>query len=622
MFTARYCVSVLVVLFWQVFPALPAGAATLNYIYIDSSVDEAAGGHAAVRLGDTVFHFQYYGDGLFLMEKDQWPDFYQQYSNLQNRTLSVGSVPVSDAVFHRLKTRFLTRFLIQQKRMAYKRQLESAVSCLDRSLAGDFSIPMRGLGFFSGTVSGNPQENDLKARVEDALGPDFLKEKTEALRLKINKQIQAAPPAAPSQQQMTFYRHESSPVLPGLELNTTRMLLQAVLVVLNELPLKNEHLITAGDQSTPLDAEKIAVLNSYREFFFSSILSLLQSQRLDSGESLLLQVARYSVLSHSINSGQLFTLYPFSDDHELIPVSDLRSTVVYDKREMDTDPAEATSYFNHLQRAWQHQALAAQNYLFEAEEISELTYNLLESAQGRAWEISRAARDDDVLVMEEGHLIPCRIGYVRDPFKTSRERVLLQGERLAVIRNSFISQLHELYSYDLFQQNCVTELFSTINSAFASEEMIRQELGGYMAPESGLTFVPFKSFDIFQRNFPVAQVSILPSYRKRYLQRQENSASLLGYARESTTLTSSIYHPWKQDSVFLFFTDDITLLRPVYGCINLLYGALGSVTGILALPVDQGSLLKRAGKGVVFSVPELFFVNIRKGTFPSTMELQ
>lgn len=51
-------------------------AETLDYIYIDSSVDEAAGGHAAVRFGDSVFHFQYYSDGLFLLEKDQWTDFF------------------------------------------------------------------------------------------------------------------------------------------------------------------------------------------------------------------------------------------------------------------------------------------------------------------------------------------------------------------------------------------------------------------------------------------------------------------------------------------------------------------------------------------------------------------
>jgi len=55
--------------------------------------------------------------------------------------------------------------------------------------------------------------------------------------------------------------------------------------------------------------------------------------------------------------------------------------------------------------------------------------------------------------------------------------------------------------------------------------------------------------------------------------------------------------------------------RPLFGAANVLTGLGATVAGMIALPVDGGKTLWAGLKGVVFSLPELFFVNIRKGSF-------
>jgi hypothetical protein len=165
----------------------------------------------------------------------------------------------------------------------------------------------------------------------------------------------------------------------------------------------------------------------------------------------------------------------------------------------------------------------------------------------------------------------------------------------------------------------VTELFETVYSSFTTIKQAEKELGGYLQPGENFSFVPFLSFNMVQKNFPAASIEILPSYRKRQLENLYEKEGAWVYLEESNTITSSLYYSWEKDSAFLFFTDDVFLLRPFMGTMNLLYAAISSLGGVLTYPVDNGSLLKRSVKGMVFSLPELAFINIRKGTFPAAV---
>jgi hypothetical protein len=84
--------------------------------------------------------------------------------------------------------------------------------------------------------------------------------------------------------------------------------------------------------------------------------------------------------------------------------------------------------------------------------------------------------------------------------------------------------------------------------------------------------------------------------------------------RESNTLTSPVYEPNPQDSFFLFFADAVAV-RPLLGGVNLVAGLGASAAGLALLPFDGGHALLSGMKGALFSLPELAFVNLRKGTF-------
>jgi hypothetical protein len=87
------------------------------------------------------------------------------------------------------------------------------------------------------------------------------------------------------------------------------------------------------------------------------------------------------------------------------------------------------------------------------------------------------------------------------------------------------------------------------------------------------------------------------------------------YLRETSTLTSTIYRPNDTDSFFLFFTDGAVLGRPFYGLANLAAGLGQTVWGVARSPVDRGHTLRAGALGMVYSLPELLLINVRKGTF-------
>ena len=113
----------------------------------------------------------------------------------------------------------------------------------------------------------------------------------------------------------------------------------------------------------------------------------------------------------------------------------------------------------------------------------------------------------------------------------------------------------------------------------------------------------------------MAEVAEIPSLRMTQMAAmyaRENRARV--YLRESNTLTSSVYRANPRDSFFLFFTDDVVLPRPLYGALNLVAGLGQAVLGLLRLPFEGPDEVVAGAKGAFFSLPELFFVNLRKGS--------
>jgi hypothetical protein len=129
-----------------------------------------------------------------------------------------------------------------------------------------------------------------------------------------------------------------------------------------------------------------------------------------------------------------------------------------------------------------------------------------------------------------------------------------------------------------------------------------------------LNFIPFLSADAVRREYRVVASERWPSFRERRVAAQEaREPRWRVRLRESNTLTATAYRPPSSDSAFLFFTDAAWPARPLFGAANLLYATGAGVLGLATWPTDGGRRLSSGAWGIVFSLPELAFINMRKG---------
>ena len=170
---------------------------------------------------------------------------------------------------------------------------------------------------------------------------------------------------------------------------------------------------------------------------------------------------------------------------------------------------------------------------------------------------------------------------------------------------------------------CVSELFRTIDAAVASPsgasdtsaESTRR-LGGHNAPGGALGFIPFVSDIAVRHAYTIEATDETPAYRRvRIRELAAHEGPLAVTLRESNTVSSTIYRRSPDDSLFLFFTDGAVAPRPLLGAANLAVGVGASLVGLALLAADHGETLSAGLRGVLYSVPELAFINIRKGSF-------
>lgn len=274
---------------------------------------------------------------------------------------------------------------------------------------------------------------------------------------------------------------------------------------------------------------------------------------------------------------------------------------------------------------------------FGAGIFREAEYGGLERLGNLLLDVERAQATGEPLRAPPKSPFPSRQATVRVPAPDRADQATLEREMAAAraAEADFSAMLERLYGYDLLRRNCVTELFAVINDALtgqlaaeqggegapagepdaALQAESRQRLGGFIDPGRGLTFIPVVSVGSVEENYAVAARRDRLSYRSaRLAEMKAREGAVKVFLRESNTVTSTVYRRGPGDSAFLFFTDDALLLRPVFGAFNLLAGAGEGLLGLLTLPVEGPERLVSGARGVVFSLPELLFFNLRKGS--------
>lgn len=597
------------VLLASVFAAAPAWAGTprLEYIYADANEGGASGGHAGLRFGDQVFHFEYVSP-LVQIRRDAFDALRFRYTILDNRSLSLHRLAVTPETYQHLLDAFTQRYFDQEHRLRTQRGLTADRRLLEtllarrRGQAGERPLTVEGAGYFfeAARLDAPPPAAGersavlaaLHAHVAEAHGAGFIA----GLEASLTEELLTLDPARAGLADR--YRHGLSALL--------------ALDVLRQAPPLRPALLVHGGPA--LDEADLGMLDPLARALEASLVRLVRSSRPDWGFPLLVGMARLAALEESRRLGRWIFLDVFPADAAVVSVAAVRRR------------AQATGAL--LDEARRDFTAARARLVPRAESdglFPELAFATLEQAGNRLIEIAAALDGARAMRLPFGLGVPARgarVDDLPDPLATS-EALARALEQARAREDAHAAQLEARDGYNVVTRNCVTEIFRTIEAGLlaaeppgtTAREASERRLGGHVALDGTLNFIPATSSESVKAAYAVAENAEIPSYRLAALAamyRRDNRIQV--YLRESNTLTSTLYVPHPEDSAFLFFTDDALPVRPLLGAANLVTGLGVTAAGLFTVAADHGATLRAGLRGMLFSLPELVFFNIRKGS--------
>jgi len=145
----------------------------IDYLYIDANEDGSSGGHVGLRVGDDVFHFEYRRPGMLVLRRETFGEFRHAYTVLENRTIEVSRIPVSEETFRLVRERFRRRYFVQRRQLEFLDTLRTERRILEQMRQG--RVALDGAGFFFGEGRApDPALLALRQRVLDTYGATFL----------------------------------------------------------------------------------------------------------------------------------------------------------------------------------------------------------------------------------------------------------------------------------------------------------------------------------------------------------------------------------------------------------------------------------------------------------------
>ena len=561
-----------------------AQSAELGFVWVESNVGGASGGHFALRLDDRVYSYHASDDGLLLLERRAREHFDFHYATLENRPLHLASVELSAEAFARVRDGFAAAYLAEQRALARVEDRRENVALLEALVGERSGVSARGAGLLDVRESGADEALALRREIEARLGGDFLQRAIARLEGELGA---ARLDAMHGDAALTRYRE--------------RLAERAALLALRDAAGVDARAVVPADPA-PLSSAEAAGLSRLRESLTDAVIDLLTSRRPDRGHALFLAAARHHAVSRSLVESRLVLLDPL-----------VRDAPALDARELASRRAEFEVVAHHTEKVYR-----AERARLRGSGPGARAYQRLEEWAARSAEY-RAALDGGRALHAAVERRPPERRRLLEPIATATPRAELR-ESLAAARARVRDErdaLLEMRGYDLVRRNCATGVIATLNRALGGPQAAREALGGALEAGEGLGFVPFVLFDQVRERLAVTRVERVPSYRERRLRARQDT-STLGRLREATTLTSTIYRPRPDDTSFLLFTDDLFWVRPAFGLVNLGWALGDGLAGVVTAPLDRGRRLERGLFGALFSLPELTWINVRKGSFDAS----
>jgi len=599
------------------FPAEADAGAAFDYLYVASNEGDSSGGHVAIRTGQQVHHFQN-KDGLLVLVRESSDEFVHTYALLSNRAIDVSRVGVSNEDFETIRSRLATRHRAQAAQLDVRTALRSDRDLLQQMLASpDGSlgpIDVTGLGYFAAHGSDAkpvPVLEALKTALVDAHGTTFVADKRRDTLRSLQTALERDPAAWPASPPGSVYEHPAFAEPWSRRVEAQASVLAALNVLEHGHALDRTAVLVPDGPAFALTPEEYAAIGQHREVLFSQLLRLFHSRRSDWGHAALVGMARLAAMDEALARHRIVVLDTLPKEADRI-----------DQRRV----ARRAGILSEIRSETRRELDVARRFLVRPAVASgssrrtppELVWERFEERVNRHVELIRALRDGVDLRIAQGHLVPTRrapieIDGLRLP---SREAIEADLSRVEERLRRHADRLDALHGYALISRNCVTALFETLNDAFAdSPAGSAAALGGFVDGRRGFGFIPFVSAAQVDDRFHVVAREVIPSYRQmRLAELAHDGAGFLEILRESNTLTASTYRRTERDSFFVFFTDGALLPRPLLGAVNLASAIGETGWGVATLPFDRGHTLASGLGGAAVSLPELVFVNLRKGS--------
>jgi hypothetical protein len=620
-------------------------ASVFEYLYVEANAGSSAGGHFALRLDNWVYDFQNAELGTLRLRRTDYDLFRYLYTVLENRTMHIARIDVPRETGEAIFDRFNRRYLIQNKQFSTLDSLRGDRELIRLLLArsndatspegnratsprGDHQTPLqgdransheadsatpperkwrgmqiRGAGFFydgysEGAGGESPSLRTLRDRVASNRGQTHLTDRIAALE-RAAEGLSPAPELASAAAVVRDARPES-----GYHFSDRYRDLSAKIVALRTLEnatriQPSARRVPSGDEYE-LSAAEARKIRAFANQLETHLARLVHSKRPDWGYSLLLGMARLQTLRKSLELGRWVVL-------DSVPAN---SAFLSQRAVQRRDP-----FVVELRDRARVAFVEARTHFATAAEPGEPSLAWLEESINRYAEFQRGFEQGLAIPLYEGGLLPDWTATARElpPPDVDPQTLRRAAEAAKTRERAYVDAVKRDFGYQLVSNNCVTEIFATLGQGWNPTTARDQPVDGG-DPEGLLGFIPVVAYQKVLDAHPDAEASEIPSFRRVRLEAMyetENDFSV--YLRESNTLTSTIYRRNDVEPFFLFFTEDALPLRPVYGALNFVAGIGEMALGALRAPWDRGRMFTSGIKGAAFSLPELFFVNLRKG---------
>ncbi|TGK31712.1 hypothetical protein EHQ12_03825 [Leptospira gomenensis] len=566
---------------------------------MDSNTGQSSGGHTGIRIGNKVYHYQYFPDDVFHLVRESYDDFAFNYNVLSNRTSVLTRLKLTSKEISVLESELNRLYLVQFRHLQNWEFLKRETKLLEELNSPEKKIGLRATAYFEANKT-SPISGNLKSELARSLGKGYM----EKLESELNESLLT--------ENNLLDRMEFSPLpetirkdrFPFLKPGTflpLRDSLEGILfckILREEWGLDNTFIISNIQESLSSKEEEL-----FRDFFRAQtgqLIGILSERDPGWAYAALVVLGRLHAIEESLRIGSPVFLSSFPED----------APIVFKKNEDDENNLNRLS-----EESWAVVSLARKK-ISSLEELSEKEYQIWEDATNRAFELETGIGTAIPVRVAVGKLVPQREKKFLIPMYFPDEGTIALRLELSKKREQeYHKILKNLYPFHLLYENCTTEILKNVQDSFDRGEIPFP--GERIDFPFSLSLIPFyASYAVTKKWNNEGETTALSFRKKKLSELKRKDPGFWTSLREISPLTSSFYKKNREDHFFPLYTDDVFWLRPVYGTINLGAGIGATAIGIFSAPLDRGEKFQKGFQSAFFSLPELVFFNIRKGTFP------